>query len=83
MSSLGDLREEFSDDIQETVNYLVGVLPLNGAQLRAAFTDDELAEIDILLTVLRAATSENERLAALVARGETALRLLGGLGVAI
>lgn len=80
---LNDLYGEFSEDIKSSVDSLTMSLPLSGAQLKAAFTDDELTEIDGLLEAVRAATYENKEAALMGGQSNLLLKLVSTLGVAV
>ena len=77
------LRNEFSDDIKSNVDSLTMSLPLSGAQLKAAFTNEELKEIDELLEAVRAATMENKEAVLMGGRANLLLKLVSSLGVAV
>ncbi len=83
MSRMGRLQREFGDDIKEIADEVLDELPLSRPQLRAAFTDSELEEINQLIEEVRAAQDENTKVAKLLNRGETALKLIRGLGVGV
>ena len=77
------LRDEFDDEINSAVDDLMGSLPLSVPQLRSAFTDDQIKEIDAMIKKIDAASEENDKKARLMEHAGTALTLLKGLGVGI
>lgn len=83
MSRIDRIREEFGGDIASIADETLDSIPMSSTQLRAAFTDDELKELDQMVKDIKAATTENEKKAKLIEHSRTALKLLGKLGVAI
>jgi hypothetical protein len=81
--SLNDLRAEFSDEIATAVEDLNNSLPMSKPQLRAAFTDEELKALHTMISEVKKATSENQKVAKLAEFAKTALGLLMKLGVAL
>lgn len=81
--NLSDLYSEFEDEIKTEVDALSMSLPLSGAQLKAAFTKDELVELEQLLGKVQAATFENEKAALLGMQSNVVLKLVSALGVAV
>ena len=83
MSRVDRIRREFGDDIADVADETLDGIPMSSAQLRAAFSDEELKELDQMLKAVKAASGENEKTAKLIEHGRTALKLLGKLGVAV
>ena len=83
MSRVDRIRREFGDEISGVADDVLDGIPMSSTQLRAAFTDEELKDLDQMLKAVRAAADENEKTAKLVDHGRTALKLLGKLGVAV
>ena len=83
MSRVARLRQEFGTEISEIADDVLDGIPMSSTQLRAAFTDEELKELDQMLKAVRAAADENEKTAKLIAHGRAALKLLSKLGVAV
>lgn len=81
--SMRELEKEFGTELAGLANDTLNGIPMSSAQLRAAFNDEELKELDVMLKAIQAATGENNKKAALLEHGQTALKLLGELGVAV
>jgi hypothetical protein len=80
---LNALYSEFETEIQNEVDSLTMSLPLSGAQLKKAFTTEEMKELDTMLAAVRAATTENEKAALLGGEANLVLKLVSVLGVAV
>ena len=82
MSRFDDIREEFGDEIAEIADGVVNGIPMSSTQLRAAFNDQELEDLEKMMKAVREASDENGKVAKLMEHGRTALKLLTKLGVA-
>ena len=83
MIDIDELYNEFEDDIKNTVNVLSMTLPLNSSQLKAAFTKEELVELENLIGKVKAAANDNHKTLLLMQHGNIVLKLLSILGVAL
>lgn len=83
MSRLDRLRTEFDEDVIEIADNVLDGIPLSSIQLRAAFSKEELKEMNRMLEEVRAATGENEKAGRLTNHALTALKLLQKLGVVL
>lgn len=83
MIDLDSLYSEFEDDIKSEVDSLSMSLPLSGAQLKKAFTSEEIKKLDELLGAVQAARFENEKITLLTNEGNLVLKLMSALGVTI
>ena len=80
---LNDIKAEFSDDITAMADDLNNSLPFSKPQLRAAFTDNQIADLHKLVSDVNAASAQNQKIARLQDNARAALLLLKKLGVAL
>ena len=83
MSRADRIREEFGDEISEIADGILDAIPMSSMQLRLAFNDEELGELEQMLRAVRAAGDENDKTAKLIEHGRAAFKLLSKLGVAV
>jgi hypothetical protein len=83
MSRADRIREEFGGEISEIADDILDAIPMSSMQLRLAFNDEELGELEQMLRAVRAAGDENAKTAKLIEHGRVAFKLLSKLGVAV
>lgn len=81
--SLNTIRDIFEGDIQEAAQRLSETLPLTAPQLRNAYDDDTIRELQSLIDEVNAATDDNVRIAKLQQRAGSVLKLLRGFGIGL
>jgi hypothetical protein len=81
--SLNDLNTEFSSEIAAAADDLSNSLPLSKPTLRAAFSDDELKQLQTMISDVNRATDDNQKIVAFAAHAKSAFKLLKVLGVAL
>lgn len=79
--NLNDIADEFKEEIRATATDLANSLPLSKPQIRAAFSDEEIKKLEVLIRSVNDATTENEKKAKFVENADAALGLLRKLGV--
>ena len=83
MVRLADIRDDYGEKIGHMVEDLAVLTPLNHLELKNVFSDNELAELRANLVEVRAATSENRKIAKLMELGPKLLKLLSKAGFAL
>lgn len=80
MARIDRLRTKFGPDMVGIADDVLDVIPMSSAQLRAAYSNDELSALKAMIEAVDAATTENEKVARLTEHARTALGLIRRLG---